>query len=273
MKRRFLTLTILVLLLCSAAGHPPSAPASFLAGCASLEGMHAAERALAFTRLSFAPDHPGAQVMPACNFHPWNQPRYIVLHNTEGELQAALARFREPGGVSAHYLVARDGTVIQVLPESLGAYHASCGGDPSGCLPGCPACKNPAGYFCEPYLQSIGIELVNLGAVDERLFGRELLYEDYRMAFGYRWWQDYPEAQRQALKSLVEGIARRWRIPLDPGRVFGHERINHKTDPGPALALFWPRYGFPPGQPLWPAQEKTRSLPTPRPCWRQACRR
>ncbi len=49
----------------------------------------------------------------------------IVCHNTDGSLQAAIATFRDPGSrVSAHYIVARDGSCIQMVLENHIAWHA-----------------------------------------------------------------------------------------------------------------------------------------------------
>lgn len=49
----------------------------------------------------------------------------IVCHNTDGSLQAAIAQFQDPEAqVSAHYIVARDGTCIQMVLEAHTAWHA-----------------------------------------------------------------------------------------------------------------------------------------------------
>ncbi|MEH1950489.1 MAG: peptidoglycan recognition family protein [Nostoc sp.] len=49
----------------------------------------------------------------------------IVCHNTDCSLQAAIATFQDPEEqVSAHYIVARDGTCIQMVLEDHTAWHA-----------------------------------------------------------------------------------------------------------------------------------------------------
>jgi N-acetyl-anhydromuramyl-L-alanine amidase AmpD len=50
---------------------------------------------------------------------------------------------------------------------------------------------------------------------------------------------------------LVEDIAARYHIPIDPDHVFGHYRVNQKVDSGPALNLFWSRAGYPPKPPIF----------------------
>lgn len=131
------------------------------------------------------------------------------------------------------------------------AKHVNCYNQRSYCLAACPICEDGEGRLLEPYLQSVGIEIVNEGAVDPKVFNG-LLYEDYQMAFGYRYWEDFPPAQIESVKVLVEDICARWGILLDIGHVIGHSLVNMKSDPGPALNLFWYRYGEPAREAMWP---------------------
>jgi N-acetylmuramoyl-L-alanine amidase len=50
---------------------------------------------------------------------------FIVLHCTEASLASTIATFRNPGGrqVSAHYVIARDGAIIQMVQDSERANH------------------------------------------------------------------------------------------------------------------------------------------------------
>ncbi len=228
----------------------PTPGPDLLERCARIDRLGEAERTLALGRLSWAPDQPGAVVIPSCNLVSANQPEVVVLHYTAGSLNGAIHRFLAPGEASAHYIIDRDGTIYQMVPERYGAYHVNCYNRRSYCLAGCPVCSDPAGRLSEPYRRSIGVELVNLGPVDETRFAGAL-YEDYQMAFGFRYWEDYPPEQLAALQRLVAGICARWNIPLDAAHIIGHSRINHKADPGPALNLFWPRYGSPARPALW----------------------
>ena len=190
------------------------------------------------------------KLVPSCNIRPNNQPLAIVLHGTRGPLTGAITSFQKLDNTSAHYIIDRDGTVIQVVPENLGAYHVSCSGARSICVASCPICDDADGKFIEPATQSIGIELVNRGTVNDPSMFDGPVYEDYEMSFGYRYWEDYSEAQIKSLVLLVNDIRERWGIPLD--MVMGHYRINTNTDPGPALNLFWDRYGNPPRPAIFP---------------------
>ena len=190
-------------------------------------------------------------IRPSCNFDLQNKPKAIVLHYTEGPLEATFATFQKPHNSSAHYVIDRDGKVYQVIPEQFAAYHVTCYGNRSLCIPSCPVCTNSAGMFIEPRTQTIGIELVNLGHVNPRYYtgDNNQLFEDYNNSFGYRFWEDYPQVQIHSLKTLVEDIQSRWNIPID--MVMGHSRINTNVDPGPALNLFWFRYGNPQQQAIF----------------------
>ncbi len=188
-------------------------------------------------------------IKPSCNFMAGNVPRGVVLHATRGTLVASIGQFQQPNATSAHYIIDRDGQIYQMVPEALGAFHASCGGSRSVCVPSCPLCEGPDGKFLEPYLQSVGIELVNDGQLADPASYKGLIYEDYLMSFNYRYWEDYPDAQLRALVLLVNDIRARWGIPLD--LVVGHYRINNKTDPGPALNISWYRTGNPPRAPIF----------------------
>jgi N-acetyl-anhydromuramyl-L-alanine amidase AmpD/peptidoglycan/xylan/chitin deacetylase (PgdA/CDA1 family) len=231
---------------------------SLLNGCARLPGS-GPERTAALERFSFATDLsaqvqaqlPALSVRPSCNIWPNNHPEVIVLHYTAGELASTLAHFQSPNSGSAHYVIDRDGSVYQLVPEALGSHHASCYGIRGQCETSCPICEDANGNLTEPYLRSIGIELVNQGRVDPRFYPRLTLYEDYNKSFGYAYWEDYSEAQLASLVLIVKDITARWGIPLDAQHVIGHYRIQSKPDPGPALNLFWARNGNPPRAPIF----------------------
>lgn len=195
---------------------------------------------------------PGVFTSPSCNFFHGNRPEAIVLHYTAGPLSGAINNFYKDKSSAAHYIIDVDGTVYQMVPETLGALHANCNGVRSQCVASCPICEDGEGHLTEPYNRSIGIEIVNYGRVIDPTQYSGALYEDYLHAYGYTYWADYTEAQLASLKILVYDIANRWGIPVDSDHVIGHYRINSRPDPGPALNLFWPRVGYPPRAPIFP---------------------
>ncbi len=149
----------------------------------------------------------------------------LVLHYTGMKtLSAALDRLCDPKAeVSAHYLVARDGTVYRLVPEHRRAWHAGVA---------CWAGERDVNG------RSIGVELENPGH-----------------EFGYR---AFPKKQMRALVALARGIVRRHRIPAR--RVLGHSDVapRRKIDPGekfPWRALAKAGIGY------WPKPLQTKSLP------------
>lgn len=150
---------------------------------------------------------PGAVLAcPSPNFGPRRdglRPELVVLHYTAmPSPQAALERLCAPAyEVSAHYLIARDGRLWQLVDEQMRAWHAGAGrwrgaGDVNS--------------------RSIGIELDNNGAVP------------------------FSEPLMTRLEDLLTGLLERWRLgpdavighqdfaparKADPGRRFDWRRL------------------------------------------------
>lgn len=126
----------------------------------------------------------------------------VVLHYTGmPDREAAAARLVDPAsGVSAHYLLDRDGRVLRLVAEEMRAWHAGVAA---------------WGGVEDVNSRSIGIEIVNPG--------HELGYPPF------------PEAQMAALEALVADILARHAIP--PERVVGHACVapGRKRDPGEKL--------------------------------------
>ena len=123
----------------------------------------------------------------------------IVLHYTGmPDAQSAIDRLRDPAAkVSAHYLVAEDGTILRMVAEDKRAWHAG---------------KSRWRGIEDINSASIGIEIVNPGH-----------------EFGY---PPFPEEQIDALLPLVAEIKERHGITR--GNVVGHSDIApaRKQDPG-----------------------------------------
>lgn len=72
-------------------------------------------------------EYPGAVWRPSPNFNarPVQPPDMIVLHATAVGLEATLSGFQRPtSGVSAHYVIGKDGSVFQMVREADRAWHA-----------------------------------------------------------------------------------------------------------------------------------------------------
>lgn len=123
----------------------------------------------------------------------------IVLHYTGmPDADAAIARLTDPEAkVSAHYLVAEDGTVLRMVAEDKRAWHAG---------------RSHWRHIDDVNSASIGIEIVNPGH-----------------EWGYR---PFPDEQIEAVVRLVSDIKERHAITR--GNIVGHSDIApaRKRDPG-----------------------------------------
>jgi N-acetylmuramoyl-L-alanine amidase len=122
------------------------------------------------------------------------RPNYVVIHHTSNDSNdAALRTLTDPlRGVSAHYLVARDGTVFQLVDETMRAWHAG---------------KSYWGGNTDLNSSSIGIELDNNGE------------------------EPFPAAQISALLALLADVGERYRIPAANYIGHADVAPTRKTDP------------------------------------------
>lgn len=115
------------------------------------------------------------QWQPSPNFDE-RRPNFVVIHHTgDDTVGQALRTLTDPiRGVSAHYLIARDGTITQLVDERARAWHAG---------------ESQWGPATDINSASLGIELDNNGN------------------------EPFPEAQISALLRLLGDIQQRYRIP------------------------------------------------------------
>ncbi|MDQ2763918.1 MAG: N-acetylmuramoyl-L-alanine amidase [Pseudomonadota bacterium] len=130
----------------------------------------------------------------------------IVLHYTGmQDAESAIQRLTDPAAkVSAHYLIAEDGTVLQMVDEAKRAWHAG---------------QSHWRGITDVNSASVGIEMVNPGH-----------------EFGYR---PFPEQQIDALLPLVAAIKERYDIGR--GDVVGHSDIAPKRKQDPGELFPWER--------------------------------
>lgn len=133
-------------------------------------------------------------------------------------------------GVSAHYLIDRDGEIYRLVSENRVAYHAG-----KGELPRFPNYKNRLNEY------SIGIELLAIGTQDEMksMIPKEK-YQSIRPEH-----IGYTEAQYTSLKRLLDDIVERNpSIQYNRTHIIGHDEYapTRKTDPGELFQ--WWKLGF-----------------------------
>lgn len=122
------------------------------------------------------------------------RPNFVVIHQTSSDApEKALRTLTDPERkVSAHYLIARDGTVYQLVEEDQRAWHAGV---------------SAWGGQTDLNSASIGIELDNTGE------------------------EPFPDAQIAALLPLLEGIVSRHQIPRGNVIGHGDIAPGRKVDP------------------------------------------
>jgi N-acetylmuramoyl-L-alanine amidase len=127
--------------------------------------------------------------------HGERRPNFVILHDTASDrVERALRTLTNPARqVSAHYLIARDGRVFQLVDESRRAWHAG---------------QSYWGGNTDLNSASIGIELDNRG--DE----------------------PYPEIQLTRLLDLLSDLQERYRIPASNVLGHGDIAPRRKVDPG-----------------------------------------
>lgn len=133
------------------------------------------------------------EMRPSPNYNE-RRPNYVILHHSSSDnAEHALATLTDPAReVSAHYLIARSGTIYALVDEWARAWHAG------------------QSYWAgntDMNSASIGIELDNNG--DE----------------------PFPEAQIEALVALLSDLRERYRIPRANVLAHGDVAPRRKTDP------------------------------------------
>jgi N-acetylmuramoyl-L-alanine amidase len=168
------------------------------------------------------------------------QPRFVVEHYTAGyTAESAIAALTRKGsGVSAHVVVDLDGTVTQLVPFNIKAWHAG-----------------PSSHMGYSGLNShsVGIEIVNIGFLRrvnatqyQDAYGNTRNDTDFphglieapnaRVGSGSFFWPRYTPEQLQVVDELTAALIDKYNI-ID---VVSHEEIDTrgwKTDPGPAFPM------------------------------------
>ena len=128
--------------------------------------------------------------------HDARRPSYVILHHTgSATTERGLQVLTDPAkAVSAHYLVAANGTIYQLVDERARAWHAGA---------------SRWGPVTDINSLSIGVELVNDGVAP------------------------YPEQQIAALLALLADLRQRYEIPAANFLGHADVAPRRKADPGP----------------------------------------
>lgn len=161
------------------------------------------------------------------------KPRWLVMHYTaSASAEGAISWFQDPHSkVSAHIVIARDGTITQCVPFNRKANHA-----------GVSEWKNVKGLNSH----SIGIELDGYGYLGNAGPGKwkfssksipdsDVVVATHKHGTHHGGWPKYPRAQLDAALELARLLVKEYGL-LD---VIGHDDISpkRKQDPGPAFPM------------------------------------
>lgn len=167
--------------------------------------------------------------------------RFLVIHFTAGwSAQSSIDGWRERNnGVCAHFIIDRDGKIIQCRPCNRTAGHA-----------GASSWKDPktGNTYYGLNSCSIGIELANAGDMTRQpdeyprylmgnLAGKPIprLEAKHKNGGPVSKWEVYPQAQIDACEALSKVLVARYNLD----DVIGHDDAapRRKTDPGPAYPM------------------------------------
>jgi len=122
----------------------------------------------------------------------------VILHHTAGSTAEGAISTMKNAGISAHYVVDKDGKIYQLVNDKMEAFHA-----------GVAAIRGDSSPTVNQ--RSIGIEIVNLGT------GRD----------------PFTEKQMQALEKLVPWLMKTYKVPMQ--NLLGHKDValpkGRKIDP------------------------------------------
>lgn len=131
----------------------------------------------------------------------------IMLHHTAGSTASGAASALNSRGLSAHYVIDKDGTIYQMVGDEKRAYHAGAG--------------SIRGDGRDVNDRSIGIEIVNLGNGSDK----------------------YTEAQYKALEKLLPYLTNEYDIPTK--NIVGHSETGNPNRPAsrpePSRNFDWER--------------------------------
>lgn len=197
----------------------------------------------------------------------------VIHYTAAGSHRGSIRWFQMPEArASAHFVVARDGHVTQMVDLARKAWHAG-----NSEYPYQGEMTRDVNKF------SVGIELANCGMLvpepDNRsgyawAAGRKLIayrgpqpvygtlkYDDGQIVDG--WWEPYPNAQMDALQALLRHIKAAG-YPEAASGLVGHEEVcmplGWKRDPGPVFP--WDRFAQRPVPPRTTAEMVGQTWPT-----------
>ena len=158
------------------------------------------------------------------------KPVGIVIHHTATYDLNTTVDFFTKNEVDVHFVMGKDGSVIQMVPCNMEAAHA-----------GESAWGNYAFLNC----YFLGIEVVNIGQLHRigdkfyDAYNREYKGEvRVRKVFGEQYWQPFTEQQETALFELCSWLVKEYDIPTENVITHYEASPGRKTDPAGGMKDF-----------------------------------
>lgn len=177
---------------------------------------------------------PGEDIIKSPNYSDGINVKAIIIHydvaprNTDSNIERLTKWLTTKSNKSCHFVVLRDGRVIQAVSLDKMAWHA-----------GESAYTFNGKKYTNLNRHSIGIETDNIGLLTRK---GDDFYDSYGglwkgsvMKVGNKYWEPYTVEQIDALDVLISKL-QSW-FHLDGSRVLGHNEISpgRKIDPGDAF--------------------------------------
>jgi N-acetylmuramoyl-L-alanine amidase len=161
-------------------------------------------------------------------------PIYLIMHYTAGTtLSGAVSWFQNPEAqASAHLVIDRDGSIVQMVAFNRRAWHAG---------------KSKWGSLEGMNHYSIGIELVNAGKLRKNSSGQwvnwsnkiipatDVTVAKHKDETSEAGWHEYPEAQIEAATKVSALLHKTYNFT----DILGHDDVSpgRKFDPGPLFPI------------------------------------
>lgn len=168
------------------------------------------------------------------NYSPTVLPIYLIIHYTAGTtLSSAVSWFeKSEAQASAHLIIDRDGSIVQMVEFNHRAWHAG---------------KSRWGNLEGMNHYSIGIELVNAGKLRKNSNGQwvnwskkviaaeEVTIAKHKDESTDAGWHEFPEAQIDAVTKVSVLLHKTYHFT----DILGHDDVSpgRKTDPGPIFPI------------------------------------
>lgn len=158
-------------------------------------------------------------------------PKFIIHHYTANNSLEGTVRVFKENAVSAHLILDRDGTVVQMVPFNKKAWHAGTSATTSKWG------KKYSGLNSD----SVGIEVINYGYLGNHVPKSQDTTDwtllKHTNETQSRLWQPYTDVQIQEVTWISDALMKEYKIPAEHNKSHDEISPDRKVDTGPAYPL------------------------------------